>query len=160
MKDLNLTTRISVCEYQELSKEDRELVDVAKQMVAHSYSPYSNFKVGAAARLSDGRIHAGANQENAAYPSGLCAERTTLFSANALYPELSVTTLAIAAFTNGAFTEIPTAPCGGCRQVMLETEDRYKQPMKVILYGSKQIYVISSAAELMPLTFVKDDLHA
>ena len=160
MKDLNLTTRISVCEYEELSQEDRELVDAAKRMVQHSYSPYSHFKVGAAARLSDGRIHGGANQENAAYPSGLCAERTTLFAANALYPELAVKALAIAAFTDGAFTEIPTAPCGACRQVMLETEDRYKQPMKVILYGSKQIYVLESAASLMPLTFVKDDLHS
>ena len=159
MKDLNLTLHISVCEYEDLSVEDRELVDAAKQMVTHSYSPYSHFQVGAALRLADGRIHCGANQENAAYPSGLCAERTALFAANALYPDLAVKTLAIAAYTTGAFTEIPTAPCGGCRQVMLETEDRFKQPMKIILYGSKQIYVINSAAELMPLTFVKDDLQ-
>ena len=96
----------------------------------------------------------GNNQENAAYPSGLCAERTTLFYANAAHPDTAVVALAIAAYTNGDFTPTPIAPCGACRQVMLEVEKRYQRPIRTLLYGTNGIYLIEEgAAELLPLTF-------
>ena len=120
--------------------------------------PYSGFHVGAAAKLANGIIVRGANQENAAYPSGLCAERTALFAAGAQYPDQPVTHLAIACFTDGHFTKEPGAPCGACRQVMLETEHRYPGKMEVLLYGEDATYVFESAADLLPLIFVKENL--
>ena len=102
MKDLNIQIAIRIYEYEELSAADRELIDAACQATHRSYAPYSHFSVGAAARLSDNTIVTGTNQENAAYPSGLCAERTTLFYANSQYPGQAVETLAIAARNEGA----------------------------------------------------------
>ena len=96
--------------------------------------------------------------ENAAYPSGICAERTTLFYANSQYPNLPVEALAIAAQTSGDFIDHPTAPCGACRQVILETEERYNQPMRIYLYGKKEIYIVESIRSLLPLCFGKSDL--
>ncbi|WP_418410713.1 cytidine deaminase family protein, partial [Barnesiella intestinihominis] len=98
------------------------------------------------------------NQENAAYPSGICARRTTLFYANSQYPDLPVEALAIAAQTSGDFIDHPTAPCGACRQVILETEERYNQPMRIYLYGKKEIYIVESIRSLLPLCFGKSDL--
>lgn len=158
MKELKFKTVIKAYQYDELSDDRKALVNVAKEAVNLSYSPYSHFQVGAAIRMDDGTILRGANQENAAYPSGLCAERTVLFYANANYPTHAVKALAIAAFTNGAYTQTPTPPCGACRQVMIETESRFNQPMEIILYSESVIYVIESAAALLPLTFVKEDL--
>lgn len=158
MKEIKLRTIIQVFKYEELSTEQKVLVDEAKKATELSYSPYSHFQVGAAIRLDNGTILRGANQENAAYPSGLCAERTVLFYANANYPEHSVVALAIAAFTDGDFTPTPTPPCGACRQVMIETETRYNQPMQIILYSKSKVYVLESASSLLPLTFVKEDL--
>lgn len=158
MKEKKIVTRIHVYGYDELPETDRQLVDYAKRMVGHSYSPYSHFQVGAAARLASGKIVGGANQENAAYPSGLCAERTALFAANAQYPEEAVESIAIAAFTDGEFVDEPIPPCGGCRQVMLETENRYGGKMRVLLYGKKHVFLFDSATDLMPLTFLKEDL--
>jgi cytidine deaminase len=114
--------------------------------------------VGAAAKLANGEVIRGCNQENAAYPSGLCAERSALFAAGAQYPEEPVMKLAIACFTGGHFTKEPGAPCGGCRQVMLESEHRYGGKMEVLLYGEDETYVFESAADLLPLTFVKENL--
>lgn len=139
--------------WDELSDSQRELVAAAKEMTAKSYSPYSRFSVGAAVRLADGRIVCGSNQENAAYPSGLCAERTTLFAANANYPDQPVLSLAIACFTGGYFTAKPGAPCGACRQVMVETEHRFGQPMEVLLYGEEFVWLFRSAADLLPMVF-------
>src|SRR5699024_9590066 len=109
-----------------------------------SYAPYSHFSVGAAALLANGVVVTGTNQENAAYPSGLCAERTTLFYANSQYPDQAVVTLAIAARTEKDFIDTPIPPCGACRQVILETEKRYKQPIRILLYGKKCIYEVQS----------------
>ena len=128
----------------------RELVEKAKAMTQNAYCPYSHFHVGAAARLADGQIVAGSNQENAAYPSGLCAERTTLFAANANNPNTPVEALAIACYTQGHYTKDAASPCGACRQVMLETEHRFGKPMQVILYGEDMCYVFDSAADLLP----------
>ena len=126
MKDLTITSVIKVYEYDELNDTDRALLDDAIEATRRSYAPYSHFSVGAAALLANGVVVTGTNQENAAYPSGLCAERTTLFYANSQYPDQAVVTLAIAARTEKDFIDTPIPPCGACRQVILETEKRYK----------------------------------
>ena len=154
----NIVTKIAVFEYEELSDIEKNLIDKAKEATETSYSPYSKFKVGAAALLDNNEIICGSNQENAAYPSGICAERTTLFYANSQYPNLPVEALAIAAQTSGDFIDHPTAPCGACRQVILETEERYNQPMRIYLYGKKEIYIVESIRSLLPLCFGKSDL--
>ena len=154
MKDLNIQIAIKIYEYEELNAADRELLDAARQATYRSYAPYSHFSVGAAARLANNIIVTGTNQENAAYPSGLCAERTTLFYANSQYPDQAVETLAIAARNErGDFLEEPIPPCGACRQVMLETEKRFKRPMRILLSGEKGIYELRSVGALLPLSF-------
>lgn len=158
MKELILQTQVMTCQFDELEPSLRELVEKAKAMTQNAYCPYSRFHVGAAALLADGQVVKGSNQENAAYPSGLCAERTTLFAANANHPNTPVTALAIACYTNGHFTKDAASPCGACRQVMLETEHRYGVPMKVVLYGEDMCYVFNSAADLLPLNFVAESL--
>lgn len=145
-------------QWDELSAEQQALIQVAKEQTNHSYCPYSHFHVGAAALLGNGEIIRGCNQENAAYPSGLCAERSALFAAGAQYPDQPVVRLAIACFTGGHFTKEPGSPCGACRQVMTETEHRYGGKMEVLLYGENETFVFSSAADLLPLVFVKESL--
>ncbi|MBQ7632084.1 MAG: cytidine deaminase [Paludibacteraceae bacterium] len=158
MKEYNLTTKMRAYQWDELTEEQREVVSIAKEQIHHSYCPYSHFHVGAAAKLANGVIIPGCNQENAAYPSGLCAERTALFAAGAQYPEQPVEMLAIACYTGGHFTGEPGSPCGACRQVMLETEHRYGGKMQVLLYGEKETYVFDSASDLLPLIFVSENL--
>ncbi len=153
MKSINITAIINEYQFDELSKEDQELVSAAKDITSNSYAPFSKFSVGAAALLDNGVVITGTNQENAAYPSGICAERTTLFYANSQYPNQGVKTLAVAARTEAGFIDMPIPPCGACRQVMLETEKRYKKPMRVLLYGENGIYEIRSVADLLPLSF-------
>ena len=159
MKEYNLTTKIKSLQWDELTEEQRAVVAVAKEQIQRSYCPYSGFHVGAGALLANGEIIRGCNQENAAYPSGLCAERVALFAAGAQYPDQPVLKLAIACFTGGHFTTEPGSPCGACRQVMLETEHRYPgHKMEVLLYGEEATYVFESAADLLPLIFVKENL--
>ena len=158
MKELTLQTKITACTLEEMNPTLRKLVDKAKSMTQNAYCPYSHYHVGAAALLADGQIVAGSNQENAAYPSGLCAERSALFAAGAQHPDQPVEQLAIACFTDGHFTKEPGAPCGACRQVMTETEHRYGNKMQVLLYGDEETYVFESASELLPLIFVSDNL--
>ena len=160
MKEMILRTRINVCSYDELSDADKAVVDAARAATANSYAVYSNFSVGAAVRLGNGTVVSGSNQENAAYPSGLCAERTTLFWANSQYPKEPVEVLAIAARSAQGELEFPITPCGACRQVMLETEKRFGNKMKIILYGTRQCYVIDDGVRvLMPLSFDSDSLE-
>lgn len=154
MKEVILQTRIKVCVVGELTQQDREVVDAARKATANSYAVYSGFNVGAAVRLVDGTIVTGTNQENAAYPSGMCAERTTLFWANSQYPDKAVEVLAIAARTVDGELERPITPCGACRQVILETEKRFNTPVRIILYGAKECYVIEDGVKaLLPLSF-------
>jgi cytidine deaminase len=154
LKPLTHTCHYVLCTYDELTAADRQLIDAAKDATRRSYAPYSHFHVGAAVLLADGTVVTGTNQENAAYPSGLCAERTTLFYAGSTHPDTAVVSLAIAAFTDGAFTTNPIVPCGACRQVMLETEQRYNHPIRTLLYGTEGIYLIEGGTrELLPLTF-------
>ena len=141
MKEIVLQTKIKSCTYDEFTAEERELVDAARAATANSYAVYSNFHVGAAVRLEGGTIVQGSNQENAAYPSGLCAERTTLFWANSQYPKSAVLALAIAARTENGELALPIPPCGACRQVILETEKRFGTTIKIILYGAKSSQV-------------------
>lgn len=159
MKDLNIQTIIKVCQYDELSEEDKLLIDKAKEMTQHSYVPYSKFHVGAAVLLANGVIVTGSNQENAAYPSGLCAERTTLFYANSQYPDQTVLALAVAARTENGFIDNPIPPCGACRQVILETETRYLHPVRILLYGKKEIYIIKGIRDILPLSFDGSDME-
>jgi cytidine deaminase len=153
MKNLNITAKIQVYRYEEMNLEEKNLINNAKEATVRAYAPYSNFKVGAAALLENGAVVTGNNQENVAFPSGLCAERTTLFYANSQYPDQAVKALAVAAYTKGDFLDKPISPCGACRQVILETEMRYNYPVKIILYGKKEIYVVEGIKDLLPLSF-------
>ena len=165
MKEIKLEINIEARKYNELTEEDRKLVDAACKATQRSYAPYSHFSVGAAALLENGVVVTGSNQENAAYPSGLCAERTTLFYANSQYPDQAVKTLAIAARTEQDFLDTPIPPCGACRQVLLETEKRFGKPMRILLYSKSDIYIMEGVAfvfrwrlfnnELIPSFFIK-----
>ncbi|MBP3408587.1 MAG: cytidine deaminase [Bacteroidaceae bacterium] len=160
MKEMILQTKVLVCPYGELTDTDREVVDAARAATANSYAIYSHFNVGAAVRLGSGIIVSGTNQENAAYPSGICAERTTLFWANSQYPNEPVETLAIAARTEQGELEVPIPPCGACRQVILETEKRFGRNIRIILYGARQCYIIEDGVKaLLPLSFNADFLE-
>ena len=126
---------------------------MAKEATKRAYSHYSHFNVGVALLLDNGEILTGANQENAAFSSGTCAERTTCFYANSSYPGVRFVKLAIAAFHNGAFTPHPVSPCGACRQVLAEYEKLGGEKLEIILYGDNEIYVLSEVADLLPLIF-------
>lgn len=154
MKHLKIEINYDFVSESELSAEDQELVTRAREATKNSYANYSHFYVGAALRLENGEIIIGANQENAAFPSGLCAERTAVFAAQAQHPEQPIKTLAIAARNANGFLKEPISPCGPCRQVILEVEDRYKQPVRILLYGTDGVYVIDSVKDLLPFCFV------
>ena len=156
MKDLEL--KINIHEYQldELSPEERTLIEKAIEATERSYARYSKFHVGSCLLLNDGTIMMGCNQENAAFPAGICAERSAIFAAGAQHPDQPVKMLAIAARdTNGQLTEEPVSPCGTCRQVMIETETRFQQPIRILLYGQKRIFVMDGIRHLMPLSFTE-----
>ena len=154
MRIKKIETEIKVMEYGELSAEDRELIDKAKEMTRTSYVPYSKFHVGAGIRMEDGTIVAGSNQENAAYPSGTCAERTACYQASALHPGKPMKKIAVAAWTGGKFQGKPISPCGACRQALLEYEKLYG-PIEVLLYGEEEIYVFPSVQSLLPYCFTE-----
>lgn len=143
---------------ENLHENDQQLVGKALAAMESAYAPYSQFKVGAAALLDNGTVVTGSNQENAAYPSGLCAERVALFYAGAQYPNNKVVKLAITAGKQGQLCNDPISPCGACRQVMLETEHRQKQPFEVILVGKDKIVTIEQARYLLPFAFDGDSL--
>lgn len=147
---------IRVAEYDnldELSDSRVTLVEKAIEAAKKAYAPYSGYHVGAAVLLANGEIIAGNNQENAAYPSGLCAERVAIFYAGSLYPEVPISNIAIVAWQDGKIQKQPVTPCGGCRQVLQEKESQGGVPLEVILYGTKRIQVLRSAADLLPLPF-------
>ncbi len=154
MKTIRLETEVKAYAYDELSDEDRRLVDEAKRMTATSYAPYSRFHVGAAILMADGSVATGSNQENAAYPSGTCAERTAAYHASAVKPGVAMKKIAVAAWTGGRFQGRPISPCGACRQVLAEYEKLYG-PIEVLLYGEECVYVLPSVASLLPLTFTE-----
>lgn len=137
----------------ELTETQRMLSDKSILALENAYAPYSNFWVGAAVLLDNGEIVTGSNQENAAYPSGLCAERVALFMAHHMFPSANVVSIAVAAKHNGALLESPIVPCSACRQVMSESIKRKGSGFEVILVGAKQHYVISDANDLIPFRF-------
>lgn len=159
MKTIELKQEILFCQLEELNEEEQQLVRKAMAATDNSYSPYSHFRVGAAIRLDDGMEIIGANQENAAYPVTLCAERTAIFAAQAQFPEKHVVAIAIAARNENGFTEDPVTPCGSCRQVILEVEQRYGKHMKIYLYGTKGVYVVQTIRDLLPLCFVDESMR-
>ncbi len=154
MKNLEITIPYTSLSIEELTEDDAALVECARAMCGSSYAPYSHFRVGAAVRLEDGSVVSGCNQENAAYPSGICAERCTMFYANASHPNVAPVSIAIAARDeSGEFTKQPITPCGACRQVLIETQNRYGKPLRVILFGLEQTIVIPSVSLLLPFQF-------
>lgn len=138
---------------EELSKEDKELALAAIEAMRGSYAPYSHFNVGAAVRLSNGIIVKGANQENAAFPSGLCAERTAMFSAGATYPDKAMVSIAIAGGVMGRLAKAPATPCGACRQVMAQYQLKGGQDMSVLMVGNGQIWKFDRVDDILPLIF-------
>lgn len=158
MKVKDIIAKIQVYSFEECDPDKKKLIEAAKNATKSSYAPYSKFHVGAAILLENGEIITGSNQENAAYPTTLCAERTAIFYANAQNPDIPVKTVAVAAFTNGDFTEEACSPCGSCRQVISEVENRFDKPISIIMYGKKHIYEVSTIQSLLPLSFGKENL--
>ena len=155
---MEITCALAQVKYSELSSDDRELLDKAHEAASNAFAPYSDFRVGSAVRLKSGQIVIGSNQENISYPTGLCGERVALFSANAQYPGQEI---AVMATVSPSEIAEPTgfAPCGGCRQVILESELRQSTPIKLLFQVRNEDVLISESADnLMPFSFrVKDD---
>jgi len=139
--------------YSELKQELKVLVDKARTATGQAYAPYSNFKVGAAVALDDGSIHVGANQENAAYPSGLCAERVLLNYVHSNFPKKKPVALAIAAQNQAGFTKEPVVPCGSCLQVMSELEKSWEVDLPVYLVGEEGIIEVKGVQNFLPFFF-------
>ena len=138
---------------EELNAEDRELAGSAIQAMGRAYAPYSHFHVGAAVRMSNGQIVEGANQENAAFPSGLCAERTAMFAASAKYPDKHMCSIALAGGVYGRLTEQPATPCGACRQVMAQYQTKAGKPVSVIMIGKSRVWKFEKVDDILPLIF-------
>ncbi len=156
MKEQIIESKIQECQLEELTAEEQRMVQIAIEGTKRSYTPYSHFHVGASVLLNNGEEFIGCNQENAAFPAGLCAERTALFAAGAEYPDEPVKILAIAARgTDGELTEEPVSPCGTCRQVVIETETRHRQQVIILLYGRRCVYRMEGIRQLMPLSFTE-----
>lgn len=155
MKTLEIVTKITVCNNIDLDIEEKKLISAAKEASEKAYSPYSGFNVGCSVLLETGEIFSGNNQENAAYPSGLCAERVTLMYVNANYPDVPVKAIGIVGQRNGRSPENPTAPCGACRQVISETRNRFGKPIRLYLAGEKETYIIHDINDILPLYFDK-----
>ncbi|MFA6334100.1 MAG: cytidine deaminase [Bacteroidales bacterium] len=136
-----------------LNSRDKELLGRAIEATKGSYAPYSKFNVGAAVRLDNGEIIAASNQENAAYPSGLCAERVAIFYAHAKFPDAAIESLAVTAAVNGNICDTPTYPCGACRQVLAESESRARKPIRIIIGGEKITQVVNDVNSLLPFVF-------
>lgn len=143
----------------DLDQESKYLVHKAKDAALHAHAPYSRFTVGAALMLEDGTVITGANYENAAYPSSMCAERVALYAAASQHPEKRITKLAVVAKKKGGKDLVPATSCGPCRQVMLEFETNQKKPIEVVMQGDNHIWIKApSAGSLLPFSFTKDNL--
>lgn len=144
---------------EQLPTADTELIKQAKEAIITSYAPYSQFHVGAAVLLENGETIRGSNQENAAYPSGLCAERVALFHAKSTYPDSFIKAIAITAQADYFETEAPVTPCGACRQVIAEMQNRQESRIRIIMSGQKGVtYVADGIENLLPLMFKEDKL--
>ena len=157
-EDLHIKSTLSVYEnIDELPEELQALVTEAQESAMHAYAPYSNFRVGAAVVTEDKEIIAGSNQENAAYPSGLCAERVALFYSSATHPDARIKAIAVVANKKGEW--VPAMPCGSCRQVIREYETKQSEPIKIVMaYKDGKFLIAEGAEDLLPLSFTKTDL--
>jgi cytidine deaminase len=156
MKTMDIITPIQMVDYGELTPDEQRLIDMARLATHRSYAPYSKFYVGAAIALDNGEIITGANQENAAFPSGTCAERSACFYAHAQYPDAKFKAIAIAARdSSGCEVADPIPPCGSCRQALLEYETLAGWNVNVILAGRNSIYKVPSIKSLLPLAFTE-----
>lgn len=144
----------------ELSEDDKWLLDEAREVTQHAYAPYSRFQVGAVAKLSNGEIISGTNQENASFPAGLCAERVVLASISSLFPKMAIESMAISYFNHNGESNHPITPCGICRQALQEFKDKTKAPVRLILGGMHgKVYIIQDAGLLLPLSFTSSDMQ-
>ncbi|MEI6947798.1 cytidine deaminase [Paraflavisolibacter sp. H34] len=144
----------------ELPEDQRLLLQAAREVTEQAYAPYSNFQVGAVARLANGETVPGSNQENASFPAGLCAERVLLASVSSLFPRVPVEAMAISYKSENVKSDHPISPCGICRQSLQEYETRTNQPVQLILGGmTGPVYVIDSASKLLPLAFTSEELR-
>lgn len=144
----------------ELPEDQKQLLREARNVTENAYAPYSNFQVGAVAKLTNGETVSGSNQENASFPAGLCAERVLLSSASSLFPKIPIEAMAVSYKSENVKSDHPISPCGICRQTLQEYEDRMNQPMKLILGGmTGPVYVIDSASRLLPLAFTSEELR-
>ena len=157
MKEQQIQIKYVTAALSELSVSDRNLYESALKASECAYASYSHFQVGAAVLLGNGTIVTGANQENAAYPSGLCAERIALFAAGANYPNEPVVALAVIAQSEGEVRDV-ISPCGACCQVLLESESRSKCPMRILLCGKTSVRIIESVSSLLQFSFTPTDL--
>jgi cytidine deaminase len=143
----------------DLPSTDRELLNRAREATAQAYAPYSKFRVGAAARMNNGQIVTGTNQENASFPVGICAERVLLSAVASLYPGMPIASMAVSYFNELGPAGRPISPCGICRQSLLEYESRTSRPIRLILGGQNgPVYVVPRSGTLLPLAFVSEDL--
>lgn len=144
---------------EELNQEDAWLLSEARSVTQFAYAPYSNFNVGAVAKLINGEIVSGTNQENASYPAGICAERTLLSSAASQHPGVAIDTMAITYNNLKGASNTPISPCGICRQTIIEFQNRFHKPIKIILSGMEgKVQVIENAFDLLPLAFTAEDM--
>ena len=154
MENKQTVIHFALCAPEELDESDRKLVELARQATHTAYAPYSHFCVGAALLLEGGTCVCGSNQENAAFGAGTCAERTALFYAHAQYPDAAVKAIAIAARgTDGEFTQQPIAPCGVCRQALLEAQKRGGQPIRLLLASRTTVTVLEGVECVLPFAF-------
>lgn len=145
--------------FADLPPADQQLLNVARQMCDQAYAPYSNFYVGAALLLANGQIVKGSNQENAAYPSGICAERSAVYWAGANFPGVRIEKIAVAARRANSTEFLPAAPCGSCRQALAEYETQQGEPIPILLQSDEgRIYSVPSVASLLPLLFSRSSL--
>ena len=144
---------------EELGKDDAELLNKASLVTNDAYAPYSRFRVGAAARLDNGQVVTGTNQENASYPAGICAERVLMSAAASLFPGVAIKTLAVSYFSENGPSYNPISPCGICRQSLQEFEQRTGKSIRLILGGQNgPVHIIQQASSLLPLAFTADEL--
>ncbi|GHA72522.1 cytidine deaminase [Pontibacter akesuensis] len=157
--ELNVQISVAVLEPQELTAQEQQAMQLAQEAANDAYAPYSNFLVGAALVLEDGTIFEGSNQENAAYPSGLCAERTALFALSAHHPKAKIKLLAVTARRRHEQHHLPAMPCGACRQVMSEYEFKQKEPIPVLLQAADgKFYRFRNVSDLLPFQFTPEHL--
>ena len=143
----------------DLASEDAALLEAARAVTGQAYAPYSQFQVGAAARMQNDQVVLGSNQENASYPVGICAERVLLGNAATLFPGMPIDTLAISYAGQSGANDQPLSPCGMCRQSLLEFENRTQQPIRIILSGqSGPVLIMDTAAVLLPFAFTGKEL--